>query len=345
MSVQQSENDRNLSLLIYIPCHTDFKMALNTIAKIRNQDQDRIKAGIAREVEIQIALSVNGAILSPRDKADLQNASDHFTHFTEDTGGDVNIGQGYLKALEIEPSYLWILSVNEFIVGNAISNLLQTLVSHPKTDIFIANSYNRFSTFELKNIFVGLPEGMSTGLISGVVYKYSSMKRSFSAGPRLSWTGWGQLAVIQYGCLTNGTLILTEFPDSNIYEKPVTFLNQKSELTEFEFVRTGYAHSFFGMVLLIYSLFPRDVEIRNKAIRSWLYRNWYKISYFKIGTQLKYNKNSPQFDSLWVQSLALGVLRKSGFRVRVITGISLALKPEKLRQNPFFAAIRSMFPK
>jgi hypothetical protein len=343
--VQEHESEKGLKLLIYIPCHTDFKMALETIATIRDQDQKRLENALANKFTIEIALSVNGASLSLEEQEVLRSASDYFSYMTEVTGGDVNISQGYIKALEIRPAYLWILSVNEFIVENGISNLLQTIDSHPQSDIFVANSRERFSTFEIENIFTGLPEGMSTGLISGVVYKYSAMKSSFSAGPRLSWTGWGQLAVIQFGCFIHGKLVLTEFPDLYLYKKPITYLQNNEKNSEYEFVRTGYAHSFFGMILLIHSAFPREARVRNAVIRSWLYTNWYKIPYFRIGTRLRYDKNSPQFDALWVETLALQVLRRSGLRARMITEVALVLKLEKFRNNSFIIQLRKHFSK
>jgi hypothetical protein len=328
------------TLLIHIPCHKDFQMAKETITKIRSQNQMRLADSIATGIDIQIAISVNGTALPDHETAELIFLSDYFTHYPEATGGDININQGFLKALELQPQYLWILSVNEFLVESALSNLLQTIESNPKSDLFITNSQGRHTTFEIKNVFLGLPVGMSTGLISGVIYNCSTLGSSFSAGPRFAWTGWGQLAVIQYGCLIKGTLLATELPDSNIYSKPITYLDASESNSEFEYVRTGYTHSFFGMILLIYSLFPREVKIRNAAIRSWLYRNWYKISYFKIGTQLKYDRQSPQFDSLWVQTLALDVLRKSGLRARLITDIALVFNFEKLRKNSTLIKLR-----
>ena len=341
----ENESEKGLKLLIYIPCHTDFKMALETIAAIRHQEQKRLENALANEFTIKIGLSVNGASLSLAEQEELRSVSDYFSYVTEVTGGDVNISQGFLKALEIRPAYLWILSVNEFLVENSISNLLQTIESHPQADIFVANSRERFSTFEIENVFTGLPEGMSTGLISGVIYKYSAMKSSFSAGPRLSWTGWGQLAVIQFGCSIHGKLVLTEFPDSYLYKKPITYLQNNEKDSEYEFVRTGYAHSFFGMILLIHSAFPREARIRNAAIRSWLYGNWYKISYFRIGTQIRYDQQTPQFDALWVETLALNVLRKSGLRARLITEVALVLKLEKLRTNSVAIKFRKYFSK
>lgn len=319
------------ALLIYIPCHKDFKLAIDTITKIRIQDQLRKSHSISSGIDVRIALSVNGTCLTTYEKEDLVGLTDYFAHYPEVTGADVNINQGFLKALELKPRYLWILSVNEFLVESALPNLLQTIDTNPGTDLFITNSYDRKSSLEIENVFLGLPRGMSTGLISGVIYNCGTMRSSFAAGPRFAWSGWGQLAVIQYGCQIRGKLLVTELPDSKIYEKPITYLDNNETNSEFEFVRTGYAHSFFGMILLIFSLFPRDAKVRKAAIRSWLYRNWYLISYFKIGTKLNYNNQSPQFDSLWVQNLALQVLRKSGLRARLITEVALLLKFEKIK--------------
>jgi|LauGreDrversion4_2_1035121.scaffolds.fasta_scaffold24925_3 hypothetical protein len=331
------------ALLIYIPCHTDFQLAIKTIANIRSQNHIRLSDSVATEIDLRIALSVNGTDLTDQEKATLASISDYFFYSPEATGGDVNINQGFLKALELQAKYLWILSVNEILVESALASLFQTIEANPKSDIFITNSLGRDSTFDINNVFIGLPDGMSTGLISGVIYNCNTMRSSFSAGPRFAWTGWGQLAVIQYGSQISGGLLATEFPDTKLYEKPVTYFQNEGRDSEYEFVRTGYAHSFFGMILLIHSIFPRQVRVRNAAIRSWLYTNWYKIPYFRIGTRLRYDKNSPQFDALWVETLALQVLRRSGLRARMITEVALVLKLEKFRNNSFIIQLRKHF--
>ena len=330
----------NTQLLIYIPCHLDYDMAFENIARIRGQHDRNLRGSNSSTLQIKIALSVNGASLNDQEKQKLNCAVDFFTHFDENIGADTNINLGFLKALEVSPTHFWILSANEHLVENAIENIDKCISDYPESDLFITNSLNRFSTFEVKNVFTGIPTGLSTGLISGVIYNFNTMKSSFSAGPRFSWTGWGQLAVIQYGCQIRGSLLVTELPDSNLYEKPYTFLNGESITSEFEVVRKNYAHSFFGMVLLIFALFSRDHESRNIAIKSWVRKNWYKIAYFKVGTHLKYNKTSPQFDLLWVQDLALRILRTSGFVSRVLTEIGLIMRAEKWRKSSTLTKVK-----
>ena len=330
----------NTLLLIYIPCHLDFDLAFENIARIRKQHERDAKGTNASSLQIKIALSVNGTSLTDIEKKKLENSVDYFTYFNENIGGDTNINLGFLKALEVSPTHFWILSANEHLVENAIGNISKFISDFPDSDLFITNSLNRLSTFEVRNFFTGIPTGLSTGLISGVIYNFRTMKSSFSAGPRFSWTGWGQLAVIQYGCQIRGSLLVTELPDSSVYEKPYTFLNGESISSEFEVVRKGYAHSFFGMILLIFALFSRDRKNRNLAIRSWVNNNWFKIAYFKVGTFLKYDKKSPQFDSLWVQELAVGILRNSGFISRILTEIGLFIRTEKWRKSSTLTKVR-----
>lgn len=319
-------------MLIYIPCHKDFHMAINSITQIRNQDAISRAIANRSRIEVKIAVSVNGTEMTNREKRILMNLTDHLFYVSEMTGGDTNINLGFLLALEKEPTFLWILSVNEFLVEFALSNLFQVINSNPETDVFITNSRNRNSNFEIENIFLEMPDGMATGLISGVIYNCRTMRASFSAGPRYAWTGWGQLAVLQYGAQINGRLRVTELPDSKLYRKPITYIKNSESSSEFEFVRQEYSHSFFGMILLINALFARQTKIRKYAIRSWILSNWYKISYFRIGTQIKYDKKKPQFDSLWVENLALEILRKSGLLTRLILKFAIVLKIEKLRR-------------
>ena len=135
---------------------------------------------------------------------------------------------------------------------------------------------------------------------------------------------------------------MTEFPDSNLYEKPYTFLNGGAISSEFEVVRKSYVHSFFGMILLIFAIYTRDRSNRKLAIRSWVKDNWYKLAYFKAGTFLKYDQKSPQFDSLWVQELAVGILRASGVYSRILTEIGLILKIEKWRKNSILTRLKKV---
>ena len=250
-----------------------------------------------------------------------------------------------MKALELQPTYFWILSANDHLVQNAIENIVDLISTNPDSDLFIANSLNRNTTFEISDVFRGIPDGLSTGLISGVIYNFKTMSSTFSAGPRFAWTGWGQLAVIQYGCQIKGNLVVTELPDYKLYEKPYTYVSIGTDLNEFEIVRKGYAHSFFGMILLIFAVFPRNRRSRNLAIGSWLKKNWFKLSYFKVGTIQKYDSSSPQFDSLWVQNLAIRILRTSGFISRVITEISLFAKVEKLRKSQILTVTKKWLSK
>jgi len=328
--------------LIYIPCHIDFELALENVTRIRRQCESIAQDSKAK-LQVKIALSVNGANLTDHEKQRLVSSVDYFTHFNENIGADTNINLGFLKALEVSPTHFWILSANEHLVENAILNISRYISDFPESDLYVTNSLGRLTTFEVSNFFLGIPAGLSTGLISGVIYNFQSMKASFSAGPRFSWTGWGQLAVIQYGSQVRGSLWVTEFPDSNLYEKPYTFLYGESDSNEFEVVRKNYAHSFFGMILLIFALFVRDRKSRNLATKSWVKRNWYKLAYFKAGTFLSYEKTSPQFDSLWVQEMAIRILRTSGLLSRMLTEIGIFIKIEKWRKSSTLTKMKNPF--
>jgi hypothetical protein len=345
MLVLSDPKRASIRLLVYIPCHVDFYMALDNIARIRRQKEISIEKLGRLKLDVVVILSVNGTDLSADQTNQLRRAADHFIYFKESIGADTNINLGFLKALELQPTYFWILSANDHLVQNAIENIGDLISTSPDSDLFITNSLDRNSTFEICDVFRGNPDGLSTGLISGVIYKFDTMRSSFSAGPRFAWTGWGQLAVIQYGCQIRGSLVVTEIPDNKLYEKPYTYAGNEPFLNEFEIVRKGYAHSFFGMILLIFAVFPRNRKSRNLAIGSWLKKNWFKVSYFKIGTYQKFDRSSPQFDSLWVQDLAIRILRTSGFISRVITEISLFIKVEKFRKISALTVIKKWFSK
>jgi hypothetical protein len=343
--VQKSGAPITKTLLIYIPCHSDFEMALENADRVRVQFRKFGQNSIYPNLAIQIVISVNGVELSRVEKNELERVADQLLVYSAHLGGDININQGFVKALEIEPDYFWILSANEILVENAIGNLFNKILSHPFSDVFITNSMDRTSTFETDNFFLDLPPGLGTGLISSVVYNFGTMQQAFSAGPRFGWTGWGQLAVIEFGCRSKGTLVVTEMPDSEIYLKPFTFLEDKPKSSEFEVVRKNYAHSYFGMVVLISILFAREQSKRNRILKLWLAQNWYKLRYFKTGIDISFKSRDPQFDSLWVQKFAFRILKSTGLTSFLIVQLFANLNLEILRSNLKIRSIKNFLSK
>lgn len=329
--------------LVYIPCHSDYKRALETAVKIRSQFAEIEDSRVKNAFVLKINISVNGVIIPTERYKELQKSADFLNYFSDSLGGDTNINQGFLKALEIKPDYFWILSANEFLVDGSINYILNSIIKNNESDLYVTNSMNRYGTYLTSNVFIDIPSGSGYGLISSVIYDFKKTRSSFSAGPRFGWTGWGQLAVLQTACNTLGSLKVTEFPDRYVYREPFTDVGSGSEKTEHEFVRSTYAHSFFGMPILIFALFGRNTAIRNQVLFAWLKKNWFKMRYFKKGAQREPNPLQPQFDSRWIQQIANLILSVSGLAILLLSLIGSVFSFEKVRKNRLLISVKGNF--
>ena len=327
--------------LIYIPCHVDHERARENALKIRNQFIEIRDSKIGQAFELRIIISVNGVELSQTAISRLAQSSDELIYFSEPLGGDTNINQGFLQALKINPGYFWILSANELLVEGSIKFILEVILANTNSDLYVTNSMNRETTYQTSNIFLDVPDGSGYGLISSVIYNYNTTHKSFSAGPRFAWTGWGQLAVLQNACNTLGRINVTEFPYELIYEKPFTDVGSNSTESEYEFVRGAYAHSFFGMVALVFAIFARDKKMRDRVLLAWLRENWFKIHYFNLGAKRKINIYYPQFDPIWIRRFSIIILFSSGILSFLLTSLGILLNIEKLRKTAVFVSIKN----
>lgn len=327
--------------LIYIPCHVDHERARENALKIRNQFIEIQGSKIGQAFELRIIISVNGVELSQTAMSRLEESSDELIYFSEPLGGDTNINQGFLYALKINPDYFWILSANELLVEGSIKCIFEVILANPNSDLYVTNSMNRETTYHTSNIFIDIPDGSGYGLISSVIYNYKSTRQSFSAGPRFAWTGWGQLAVLQTVCNTLGRIIVTEFPYALVYEKPFTDVGNNPTESEYEFVRGAYAHSFFGMAVVVFAIFARDKKMRNRILLAWLRKNWFKIHYFNLGATRKINASYPQFDPIWIRRFSILILSSAGTLSFLLTSLGSLLRIEKFRKIPVFISIKS----
>ena len=329
--------------LVYIPCYSDYERALETALKIRSQFTQIQDTSLKNAFEIKINISTNGVNIPTEHYNELERSTDFLSYFSDPLGGDTNINQGFLKALEIQPDYFWILSANEFLVDGSINFILNSIMNNYDSDLYVTNSMNRSQTYSTSNVFIDIPPGSGYGLISSVIYNFEKTRGSFSAGPKFAWTGWGQLAVLQTACNTLGSLKVTEFPDRYVYQEPFTDVSLGSEKTEYEFVRSTYAHSFFGMPILIFALFGRNTTIRNRVLLAWLKRNWFKMRYFKKGAQGEPDPLQPQFDSRWIQQIARLILSVSGLKVLFLSITGSVFNFEKVRKNKLLISVKGNF--
>jgi hypothetical protein len=283
-------------LLIYIPCHKDFEMAFRNADQLTKQLENFTHSNL----DIQIVISINGV-------KDFKNSrvfpKTKILHIEEVLGADANIAKGFVLALETNPDYLWILSANEDLVPDAIQNIQKMILHNPDSDLFVANAAGRSGRLRLQNVFCDLPPQLALGLISGVIYNFNSTKGSFLQSTLFSWTGWGHLAVIQDFLTTHSESKVTEFPDSNIYEKPYTYSPDATlETGERVIVGNLYSHSFFGLPVLAYCLLQQNPRKLKQFQIEWFSHNWFKIRLFStsatFGDELSLRRSS------WIKSIA-----------------------------------------
>lgn len=287
-------------LLVYIPAHTDFAQASEQSRLLKSHS-------FGSEIEIKTIISVNAVELSQKEYTQLKDCCDELIYHRENLGGDTNINLGYLKALSEQSDFYWILSANDKLMSQGISILIRNLINL-ETDLLVITSRNLVTTGNLTSAFSGTGVILPIGLISAVIYRTEKFKKAFAAALKFSWTGWGQLSVIQNSIFEFGSISYRTVDEANIY-------NRNSNLSipnQIEKNKSLYRHSFFGYPLLVSLLFEHDKKMRKKIIRSWLRVNWYKIRFFKDGSSPS-NINSPTSnDVFWTEQLSRNSILSSG---------------------------------
>jgi hypothetical protein len=103
------------TLLIYLPCYTDYQQAITQTEKIRALYKESIHKG---NFKIEIMISCNGVNLSPEEVSKISDLTDYKLLMPFGISGDINITQGFMHAIALEADYLWILSANESSSGS-----------------------------------------------------------------------------------------------------------------------------------------------------------------------------------------------------------------------------------
>lgn len=318
------QNPAAMKLLVFIPCHKDFEMAFINARKIAHQ----VGLSDKKFLEVQIVISINGVENLPP-QADIPYTQ--ISYMQTVLGADANIAKGFVTALEIQPDYLWILSANEDLVESAIENLSKVIQQNSSADLIVANADGRHGALKLSSVFLDVPPNLALGLISGVIYKFSSTKNSYLQSTLFSWTGWGHLSVIQNFLSSKTTNHLIEIPDSLLYEKPYTFtpLADKNQ-SEREIVKNLYSHSFFGLPVLAYCLLQNDPDSLKRYQATWLRLNWYKLNSFSkkvtFGDEIRLQR------SVWIRAINQQSFKKF-IQLRILYSFCNRIPASKFENN------------
>jgi len=314
MQMPSLDADNSKGFLVYIPCHTDFEMAKIQAVNLRRQFQLLDNQQRSYIKSLSIVISVNGVKLSEHQLESLESVCDELVYTPIEIGADLNIAQGFLKAMQKPSEFFWMLSTNDELGERAVNDIVNTFLVNADCDLIAADENNVSRIIDVNNIIHQPIDGIHFGLISAVIYRSKNIISSFPAALRLNWTGWGQLGVIQTACFTNKNLRVVSIPKNVLFSEMAADRLQESDGLR----RNGvyYSHSFFGMPLLIASLFAGDRKLKRKFLKSWLFYNWYKVSLFSSRPQ-SYDQFNGIDGPYWRQSLAEDVIKANGTLSRV----------------------------
>ena len=323
-----------MKFLIYIPCHSDFELALVQARKVRKGFEDFLLQTKDTSLNLQIILSVNAYIPTSTEEELAKSLFDRVIYNGLGYLGDLNISNGFLVALDEKPDLFWILSSNEELVDGAINNITTEFIKNPSIDLLVTSLYNNEIVNE-KQILDPTKAGTSYGLISGVVYRLERISPYLHNGPFMAWTGWSQLAVIQSAMDSLNGISVKYIPFNLIYTQ------KERELHE---MRSAYAHSIYGM-LILGSTFKLSKKEAKKFIVLYVFKNFYRWSLYNrewnYSGQLVEGKNYLS----WNQPIAEALIRKKSITTYYFYQLFKIISFKRLYNVTFFIVLKRKFDK
>jgi hypothetical protein len=190
------------------------------------------------------------------------------------------------------------------------------------------------SVFDPKN------KNLPFGLISAVVYRTKEMARNFDTAVQMNWTGWGQLATIEASCISLGRIKVSLVQASKLYIRSTRTLTNPEE--ERNRVRNGYAHSFFGMPIVINSLYSANSRKRREFLNEWIMGNWYLVNHFRSTNFSLWNSHIAS-NQIWLRDLSFASLRHASIPHRLILTVGKSLKLNVIRDMKWAKLMRRKF--
>ena len=315
-------------LLIYIPCWKDFEMARNQAEKIRQQVSRLDLADNSLFSKIYIVASINYEFFNQDDLKNLEQSCDEVVHFPQGIGADVNISLGFLKAIELRAKRLWILSTNDLLTNTALETLAMQMQSD--SDLIVMNRSGRREPIHIKSTFGRDLKDLPFGLISSVIYTSEAIRKFFPTAPKLNWTGWGQLAVIESAAISMNGLRINNIPQQDIFD--TTSDQAKSVEKSSVQIQRDYRHSFFGLPLLINAIYIDLPGKRKQLLNQWNKSSWYKI-YFYDSKKNKLENKSDETNPMWIQDLCENLLKKNSLSTGCLLMLGKAFNWSRFKDN------------
>jgi hypothetical protein len=290
-----------MNVLLYMPCHTDFSLALNQVERFK-QEFDHLKTDLAfKNFSLEVVLSINSYLPTLSEKKQAETICDEVIYNGIGYLADINIANAFLVALKKKPDFLWIFSANDILEPNAVKKVFQEFISDESVDLVVANALKLNETFVEKQIIDPPRTGFCYGLITGVVYKLERFSPYLHNGPFMAWTGWSHLAVMQSAMDGLGGLRVKTIPFEMVY--------QESE-RDIETIADKYGQALYGM-LILGSVFKSSPRASRKFIRKFVFSSFY--SWHMYSRKWKYSKQLISKDNYlaWNQDIAEALIWES----------------------------------
>ena len=314
------------SILIYIPCHSDFDQALSQGKEIRRQIAE-FDSGTSNCLfyKFNLILSVNDFEPSPAQIQSAENIFGEVILYGKTLLADYNIALGFTTALRINSDYLWILSANDILKDNALSLVSQSFEANMECDLLVFNAIGLYETYTERNVTNPPKAGYWYGLISGVVYKNFKLTPYFNSALFLAWTGWPHLAVLQSAMDGEGGIKVVTIPDLPIFDQG----KRNSELDH-----QKYMHSYFGE-LVIRALFSSNKKEVKLSVRNFVRSNIliHHLYSRRDGDKVDYPIVSSEHFGWWNKVLAESLVKKSSYSSYYMYRILKLVPFENLKKN------------
>jgi hypothetical protein len=323
------------TLLVYLPCHLDFQLALDQARRIRE-----IRRNNDGEVplNIEVMISCNGVEFSAIEKQEFNQNCDHVNIFPFGISGDINITQGFMHAIRLGADYLWILSSNDVVSDKFLETVTENLIAKAEANILVGCKSDDLGLRRVNSVFDPTHRDIPFGLISSVIYRVKDMDRNFDSGVQMNWTGWGQLAVIEASCIALGGISASLVHESDLHHRSNRTLEKPED--EARRVRNGYAHSFFGMPIVINTLHAANQSQRRKYLNGWILSNWYLVNYF-LGTDFKAWNSHAASNQRWLREFSFIAIKNASLPHRAIFHLAKLINIYALRNFSLARWLRS----
>jgi len=322
------------TLLVYLPCHLDFQLALDQAKKIRDIERNQTDK---ISLNIKVMISCNGVEFSEIERQEFTKNCDHANIFPFGISGDINITQGFMHAIRLAADYLWILSSNDAVSEKFIETISKNLITKTEVNVLVGCPSENLGVRKVHSVFDQINQDIPFGLISSVVYRTKEMDRNFDSGVQMNWTGWGQLAAIEASCIALAGINVSLVRESDLYHRSIRSLENQAE--EEKRIRNGYAHSFFGMPIVISTLHSTNRHQKRKYLNGWILSNWYLVNYF-YATDFKLWNSHIASNQNWLKDFSFASIKNASLPHRIIFQIAKSINIYAFRNIGFARWLR-----